>query len=383
MTKAVYLDYAAATPMDESVFLAMKPYFTERFYNPSATYLNAKQVSRDVEQARQQVSSLLGVRPAEVIFTAGGTEANNLAISGIMQKYPKGHVVVSSVEHDSVSRTAQQYDHSLLSVKEDGRIKLDELGKIIRDETVLVSIMYVNNELGTVMPLRKVAKIIADIRDDRRKRNVNTPLYFHTDACQAGLYLDIHCARLGVDMMTLNGGKMYGPKQSGALYVETGTQLEPIIRGGGQEWGKRSGTENVAGIVGFACALRSAIENQKDHNPRLIKLQDTFIRGLTSISTDITVNGSTQYRTPNNVHITIPGYDNERIMMELDEDGVMCAVGSACSASNDEPSHVLKAIGLSDQEAQSSLRFTFGKSTTQSDIEYTLEVLKKRLQAHA
>ena len=379
--RTIYLDNAAATPMDESVIAAMQPYWSQNFYNPSATYLKAKAVAKAIEDARGSVAINIGVRPAEIIFTAGGSEANNLAISGVMQCHPGKNVIVSAVEHDSVLKTAQQYDMKQLPVKTDGRVDLEMLSTLISDDTVLISIMYVNNELGTVMPLRKISKVIEDVKTDRRDRNVDTPLYFHTDACQAPLYLDVHAERLGVDMMTLNGSKIYGPKQTGMLYVKTGTEIEPIVRGGGQEWGKRSGTENVSGVIGFCTAFQNARNNANKDSVSVVALQQLFIKELASFIPNATVNGTTKYRSPNNIHVTFPGFDNERLMMELDEAGILCAVGSACSASSDEPSHVLKAIGMSDQDAQSSLRFTLGKHTTASDIEYAIKTLRKLLTA--
>jgi cysteine desulfurase len=379
--RTIYLDNAAATPMDESVVAAMQPYWSQNFYNPSATYLKAKAVAKAIEDARGSVAINIGVRPAEIVFTAGGSEANNLAISGVMQRHPGKNVIVSAVEHDSVLKTAQQYDMKQLPVKTDGRVNLEMLPTLISDDTVLISIMYVNNELGTVMPLRKISKVIEDVKTDRRDRNVDTPLYFHTDACQAPLYLDVHAERLGVDMMTLNGSKIYGPKQTGMLYVKTGTEIEPIVRGGGQEWGKRSGTENVSGVIGFCTAFQNARNNTNKDSVSVAALQQLFIKELASFIPNATVNGTTKYRSPNNIHVTFPGFDNERLMMELDEAGILCAVGSACSASSDEPSHVLKAIGMSDQDAQSSLRFTLGKHTTASDIDYAIKTLRKLLTA--
>lgn len=373
----IYLDNAAATPMDESVITAMKPYWNQNFYNPSAAYLSAKAVARDIEDARSSVAKNLGVRPAEIIFTAGGSEANNLAIEGVMQNFPDKQVIVSAVEHDSILKPAQKYDTTLLPVKADGRVNIDILPSLISDDTILISIMYVNNEIGTVMPIKKIAKIIEEVKADRRARGLDTPLYFHTDACQAPLYLDIHANRLAIDMMTLNGGKIHGPKQTGILYVKTGTLLQPIVRGGGQEWGKRSGTENVPGIIGFKTALHNAVSDLQKSDTKLAVLQQLFIKTLTRNIPNVVINGSTKYRSPNNVHVTFPGIDNERLMMELDEVGIMCAVGSACSASNDEPSHVLKAIGLSDRDAQSSIRFTMGKHTTETEIKIVCDTLQK------
>lgn len=375
--RSIYLDYAAATPVDARVLKSMVPYFSEHFYNPSAMYLHAKAIRKDIDEARSSVSRALGVRSAEIVFTAGGSEANNICIAGIMQNFPDKHAVVSAVEHDSIVEPVKKYNHSLVPVNEDGKVRLDELESLITDDTVLVSIMYVNNELGTVMPLRKISNIVADIKKSRAERGVEAPLYLHTDACQAPLYFDTHCDRLGVDLMTLNGGKIYGPKQSGVLYVKSGTMLEPLVRGGGQEWGKRSGTENVPGIIGFSSALVNAANKQPGQHKTMAKLQQTFLRGIKKDIPNSVINGSIKNRSPNNIHVTFPGHDNERLMMELDEAGIMCAVGSACSASSDEPSHVLKAIGLSDADAQSSLRFTLGKHTTEEDILYTLNTLKK------
>lgn len=375
----IYLDHAAATPLDPIVLDAMTPYFTERFYNPSALYLDAKAVAKDIAEARHVVAKTLGVRPAEITFTAGGTEANNLAIHGVMSQFAGGHMVVSAVEHDSVLESAKEYNHSLAPVKADGRVDVDQLVHLITDNTVLVSVMYVNNELGTVMPVARIAKALDDIRQHRQAQGNPLPLYFHTDAAQAPLYFDLHTTRLGVDMMTLNGGKIYGPKQSGALYASAKVQLAARIVGGGQEFGRRSGTENVAGIIGFSHALQRAAKKRASEHARMLDLQKLFINQLSQQLPQAVVNGSLKNRSPNNVHITIPGTDNERLMMELDEKGIMCAVGSACSASSDEPSHVLTAIGLSDTDAQASLRFTMGHSTTKADVMATVSTLASLL----
>ncbi len=377
--KTIYLDYAAATPMDSRVLKVMQPYFSDKFYNPSATYLSGRSVAKDVEKARTSVAKWLGARPSEIIFTAGGTEANNLAVQGVMRQFPEANVVVSGVEHESVVNPAKQYNHSLAKVLPDGVIDLKDLAKKINDKTVLVSIMYANNEIGTVEPINEIAKLIKRVKDKRTKTGNKLPLYFHIDACQAPTYLDLHVSRLGIDLMTLNGGKIYGPKQSGILYVKTGTQLIPQILGGGQENGKRSGTQNVAAIIGFAKALDLAQEGREKESARLKKLQELFITKLTKEIPGASINGSQIKRLPNNVHITITDQDNERLMMQLDELGIICAEGSACSASNEEPSHVLKSIGLSDSEAQSSLRFSMGKYTTANDINTTVTSIKNCL----
>lgn len=372
MTKVIYLDYAAATPVDPKVLSAMQPYFSREFYNPSAIYLPAIKVKKDIERARSGVAKWLGARPSEITFTAGGTEANNLAIKGVMEQFPDANVVVSAIEHESVLAPASEFNVRQAPVDKTGIIDLKKLGKLIDDKTVLVSVIYGNNEIGTVQPLRQIGQLVEQIR---LRRKGKLPLYFHTDACQAGTYLDLHVNRLGVDMMTLNGGKIYGPKQSGALYVKTGVKIKPQILGGGQERGLRSGTENVAGIIGFATALDLAQSGRQKESERLQKLQTLFFDLLKRDILSAVINGSQKYRLPNNVHITIPGQDNERLIMALDEAGILCTAGSACSASSVEPSHVLKAIGLTDQQAQSSLRFSMGRATIEADIRKTVKIL--------
>lgn len=364
----IYLDYAAATPLDPTVFTAMQPYFSEQFYNPSASYLAAKAVAADLRVAREQVAHVIGAKPTEIIFTAGGTEANNLAIQGIMARYPEARLCVSAIEHESVREPAAQYDVVEIAVGEDGLVDLAELTKTIDDQTVLVSLMYANNEIGTVQPLKEVAAQIRAVRDQRRVEGNKLPLYLHADACQAANYLDLHVGKLGVDLMTLNGGKIYGPKQSGVLYVKTGVDLAPLIRGGGQERSLRSGTENVAQAVGFAAALQAAQTMRHDESKRLTAVRDQTIQALQVAFPEVIINGSLKRRLPNNISLTLPGQDNERLMMALDERGIICAVGSACSASKDEPSHVLRAIGLSDEAAQATLRLTLGRGSNSEDM---------------
>jgi cysteine desulfurase len=373
----IYLDYAAATPLDERVLTAMQPYFSERFYNPSATYLAAKDVSRGLEKARTVVAHWLGARPSEIIFTAGGTEANNLAIHGVLRQFPAANVVVSAVEHESVLVPAHDYGCHEVAVQKDGTIDLIALEAAIDDKTVLVSVMYANNEVGTIEPIREVSQLIAKARQERQKKGITSPLYLHTDAAQAANYLDLHVARLGVDMMTLNGGKIYGPKQSGALFVGSHVILKPLIQGGGQERNLRSGTENIAQSIGFAEALNLAQDMRAGETERLQELQRYFYESIEAKTPQAVINGSRKKRLPNNVHITVPGQDNERLLIQLDEAGILAAAGSACSASSEEPSHVLRAIGLTDGEAQASLRFTMGRMTTKEQIEFTTSTLSK------
>jgi len=377
MKSSIYLDYAAATPLDPAVRMAMQPFYDDLFYNPSATYLAARDVSSKLAAARAQIAHWLGARPSEIIFTAGGTEANNLAIQGIMRQFSGANVVVSSIEHESVLRPAKNYDCTEASVLADGTIDLVKLQSAINDQTVLVSIMYANNEIGTIQPVGEVARLLKVVREQRRRSGNKLPLYLHTDACQAANYLDLQTARLGVDLMTLNGGKIYGPKQSGVLFVAGHVTLQPLILGGGQERAIRSGTENVAQSVGLATALDMVQQSRHEELKRLQQLQHQFMILLTEKIPASVINGSRKKRLPNNVHVTIAGTDNERLLMQLDEVGIMAAAGSACSASDEEPSHVLKALRLSDEQAQASLRFTLGQQTTLQDIERTVEVLQR------
>lgn len=374
-TDIIYLDYAAATPLMPDVLTVMQPYFATEFYNPSATYQAAQIVHKDLERARAKVAHWLGARPSEIIFTAGGTEANNLAIHGVLRQFPDGNVVVSAVEHESVLVPARGYECREVAVQPDGRLKLDDLERQIDDRTVLVSVMYANNEIGTIQPLREAAKLVAAKRQARGPNS--RPLLLHTDACQAANYLDLHVARLGVDLLTLNGGKIYGPKQSGALYVKAGTVLQAQVLGGGQERGLRSGTENVAAAIGLATALEQAQNRRHDEVERLRLLQRQFLQLLGEQMSAAVVNGSRKHRLPNNVHLTLAGKDNERLLIQLEQAGILAAAGSACSASDEEPSHVLRAIGLSDAEARASLRFTMGRGTTPAMIEHTVQQLRE------
>lgn len=373
----LYLDHAAATPLDGDVLASMQPYLTDKYFNASASYMAAKAIARDIAVARTDVAKVLGVRPAEIIFTAGGTEANNLAIHGVMKSYPDAEVVVSALEHESVLRPAERYTHTVVGASPKGIVTSEQVIASITDKTVLVSVMYANNEIGTIQPIREIAQAIVEIRRERIKQHNELPLYLHTDAAQAGNYLHLIADTLGIDMMTVNSGKLYGPKQTGALYVKAGIRLEPLILGGGQEQGLRSGTENVANVIGFAHALTKAQQMRIEESKRLQAIRQQIIATLKQVLPEVTVTIPHKRVLPNNLHITVPGYDNERLVMSLDEQGILCAVGSACSASNDEPSHVLKAIGFSDEEAQASIRFTMGRSTSQDDMYHLVAVLRK------
>lgn len=367
----IYLDYAAATPIDPKVLDVMMPYLTDQFFNPSASYSPAINIRADFERTRHQIASIIGARPAEVVFTAGATESINLALGGV-----SGAIVTTAIEHPAVLNIAKGSDGKILTVDNKGRIDLDELKSAITDNVKLVSIGYANNEIGTVQPIKEISEIITQIRADRRERNIKTPLLFHTDASAAAGLLDINVARLGVDLMTLNSGKCYGPKQVGLLYVRAGVQLQPVIIGGGQEMGLRSGTENVAGVIGFAKALEIAEKHRKSETVRLEKLRDDLQEFLVSEFLDIQINGSQKHRLPNILNFSIPNLDGERAVFALDQSSVCVATGSACAANKGLRSHVLTAIGLKSEIADGSLRISLGRPTTDDEIEKLKPILR-------
>lgn len=380
--KPIYLDYAAATPMDDLAIKAMEPFLADQFFNPSATYQAARLVKKQLEEARSIVASTLGVKDQEIVFTAGGTEANNLAINGVMQKYPNSHLIVSSIEHESVLEPAQMYDHTKLSVNDKGIVNIDLLKSKIKDNTTLVSIMYANNEIGSIQPIAKIAKLINEVRSKRVEEGNKLPIYLHTDAAQAGNYLDLQIPRLNVDLMTLNGGKIYAAKQSGVLYINKNVQLQPQITGGGQESSRRSGTENIASICSFATMLHKVQSERKDEAHRIKQLRDRLFAKLSQNINGIELNGDADKRLANNLNVLIPGVEGERLVMELDEANIMLATGSACTASSDKPSHVLLAINRSEQQASSSLRITLGRPTTEAQIDYAAKVLSQTVARH-
>jgi cysteine desulfurase len=376
----IYLDHAAATPLRDDVLAVMHPFFAAQFYNPSASYLPAQKVRMALEQARSDVAAVLGARASEIIFTAGGTESDNLAVAGVMRAFPAANVVVSAIEHDAVLEPAVHYRHSVAGVSSQGIVDLEDLQAKINGQTVLVSVMYANNEVGTIQPIRQIALHLAKVREERRKSGNTLPIYLHTDACQAANYLDLHVSRLGVDLMTLNGGKIYGPKQSGVLFASARVRMEPIVWGGGQERNYRSGTENVPGDIGFTKALQLVQAVRHEESARLMSLQKLAFGLMVEKLPGVIINGSQKHRLPNNIHITLPGQDNERLLVELDERGILAATGSACSASDDEPSHVLKAMGMSEVAAQASLRLTMGRETDEQAVRDMVSALQELLR---
>lgn len=380
MPVPIYLDYAAATPMDPRVAAAMQPYYQTQFYNPSAAYLTAKAVRNDLENARHRIAQVIGARQHEIILTAGATESINLAIAGLLRT-AGGQIVTSSIEHSAVLETSKQFDHALASVSPQGLITPQAVEAALTPETTLVSVGYVNNELGTVQPLRGIAEVIETERQRRLAAGESRRLWFHTDASQAVGLLDIAISRLGVDMMTLNAGKCYGPKQSGVLWVRGGIGLAPVLFGGGQESGLRSGTENVAAAIGAAKAFEIANVERKTDSTRIRQLRDRLQRVITEAVPDAVVNGHPKKRSPHILHISVPGLDGERGVFALDERGVMAATGSACAANKGTRSHVLVAVGMPAELADGSLRFSLGRMTSEAEINQAaaiiVDVIKK------
>ena len=375
-----YFDFAAATPVLPEVISAMEPYFGDKFYNPSALYLDSRQNREDLENARHTIAQGLGAKPTEIIFTAGGSEANNLAIKGLGYAHKSCHMVASAVDHKSVLEPIKNFDNSICKVDKKGFVDLVDLKKCINDQTVLVSIVYANNEIGVIQQLNEVNKILGEIRKDRQARNNKLPIYLHSDGCQATNYLDMQVSKLAVDLMTINSDKIYGPRQCGALYIKTGINLKPLIEGGGQERWLRSGTENLASIIGFAKAFKIVRTNYHDETARLTALRDEFIKYIINNHPKCILNGPTdKKRLANNINLTFPNKDAEILLMQLDELGYKIATSSACSASNQEASHVLKAIGLSKHQAKSTIRITLGRYTSKKSLFEFADCLLKLL----
>jgi cysteine desulfurase len=368
--EVIYLDHAAATPLDERVLLAMHPYFSELFYNPSSPYSAALAVRRDYEAAKQGIASAIGAKPDELIMTAGATESINLAFASI-----GGHMVTANIEHHAVLEAAKRRDHTLVASDERGIVSAEVVRAAIRPDTQLVSIALANNELGTIQPLREIASVVREIRAQRLSANDMTPLYLHSDASQGAGLIDIHVARLGVDLLTLNAGKVYGPKQVGLLWAASQVRLSPQIVGGGQERGLRSGTENIAGVIGFSKAMELAERHRKSESERLQLLRNNLQAQLAAAFGDAVVSGSQKRRLPGHLHISFPGLDAERLVFSLEMRGVLVATGSACAANKGTRSHVLTAIGLAPEVADGSLRLTLGHLSTEENTRRGGEII--------
>lgn len=367
----IYLDHAAATPVSDKVLKAMEPYFTVDFFNPSAAYLPAKKVAAEYEAAKNEIAHAIGAKGSDMIITAGATEANNLAFSCANA----GEILYLETEHDSVRAAARNLGGKAIKVLPNGLIDLADLKEKINDKTMLISIALANNELGTIQPLAEIAAILREIKIDRLKRGVKTPLHLHSDASQALNLLDINVARLGVDLLTINAAKVYGPKGVGALYVSHGVKLKPISVGGGQENGLRSGTENVPGVVGFAKAISEAKSHLNGNRKKYAAWRKILLRELQG------------YELVNKKHsldsflvLCYNGIDAERLIYLLEDRGVYVSTGAACAASKGLKSHVLTAIGLTDTEIAGSLRLTLGETNTEEQIHEAARIINDAVQ---
>ena len=371
--RQVYLDYSATTPVKKEVLDEMLPYFTEKFGNPSSLYgigLNAKS---DLNQARAKVAKLIGADEREIYFTSCGTEADNWAVIGTARaKKTKGnHIITSKIEHHALLHSCEflkkeGFEVTYLDVDRKGRISLEQLEQAITDKTILISIMFANNEVGTIQPIKEIAEIA-------KKHGI----WFHTDAVQALGNVPINVHELGIDMMSMSAHKIYGPKGVGALYVKKGIVIPSFMNGGAQENKRRAGTENMAGIMGFAKAAELAEENLEEHVKRISELRNYFAKEITSIIEDVDINGDMEHRLPGNINITFNYAEGEALLLYMDAKGIAASTGSACSSASFTPSHVLSALGLPLEKIYSSIRFTVGDFTTKEDIDYAIEEIVK------
>jgi len=366
--KSIYLDNAATTPVDKKVVEAMLPYFTEKYGNASSVHQLGLEARRELEQSRDVIAKEIGAKSEEIIFTSGGTEANNFALKGLFFANPeKKHIITTKIEHDCVLNSCKWLEKkgaqvTYLNVDNEGFINLEELKKAITSETLVVSVIHGNNEIGTIQPIEEIGKIC-------REKNV----LFHIDACQSFTKVPINVKKQNLDLVTLNAHKIYGPKGIGALYIRQGIKIDPLMHGGGHERGLRSGTENVPGIIGFAKAVKLTSESDVKY---LTKLRDALIEGILKIP-NAKLNGPKNNRLCNNVNVCFGNIEGESIGGYLDAYGICSSTGSACSSKSLEPSHVLRAIGKTHLEANSSIRLSLGRQNTQEDINKVLEVLPK------
>ncbi len=367
----VYFDNAATTKLDEKVFEEMLPYLKEKYGNASAIYKLGRESRKAVEDSREIIAKILNCKPSEIYFTAGGSESDNTAIKGIAHSYKnKGnHIITSKIEHPAVLETCKElekegFEVSYISVDEKGIINLDELKKAIKPTTILITVMFANNEIGTIQPIKEIGEIAK-----------NNNIYFHTDAVQAVGNLKIDVQDMNIDALSLSGHKFYGPKGIGALYVKTGVNFKKYIDGGHQERNKRAGTENVAGIVGMAKALEMAYETLEDHNKTARKLRDYYEKQIEERIPHIKINGDKEKRLPGNSNISFRFIEGEGLLLNLDLKGICASSGSACTSGSLDPSHVLLAIGLPHEIAHGSLRISIGKYNTKEEIDYLIENL--------
>jgi len=372
--RRVYMDHTAGMPVDERVLEVMMPYFTQNYGNPSSIHSFGNEARRAIDESRSKVAELIGAeKKEEIVFTSGGTESNNLTIKGVAyrNKDKGNHIITSSIEHMSVINTCkhlskQGFEVTYLPVDKHGTVDIEALKKEITEKTVLVSIMYANGEIGTIEPIKEIGEIAH-----------SKGAFFHVDAVAAAGQIPINVQDENIDLLSLSSNDMYGPRGVGALYIKAGTRVLPIIQGGGQERGLRSGTENLPGIVGMGKATEIAKTEMKPEAERLSKLRDRFIKGILDSIPESYLNGHPTKRLPNNVNIRFSYIEGESLILSLDMEGVACSSGSACTSKTLEPSHALLAIGLAHEEAHGSLLFTLGKQNTEEDVKYVLGLLPK------
>ncbi len=367
----VYLDHASTTPVRPEVLEAMLPYFTQKYGNASSLYSIGRESKKAMEEARIKVAAALGAQPGEIYFTGSGTEADNWAIKGAAYANRKKgkHIITSAIEHHAVLHTCQYleregFEVTYLPVNEKGLVSPDDVRAAIRDDTVLISIMFANNEIGTIQPIAEIGKIAGE-----------KGVYFHTDAVQAVGNVEINVSGMGIDLLSLSGHKFYGPKGVGALYVRKGVKITSFMHGGGQERGRRASTENIPAIVGLGKAIELATLDMEERNQKLIALRDRTINEVLKRIPHVRLNGDRQRRLPGNVNFSFEYIEGESLLLMLDMKGIAASSGSACTSGSLDPSHVLLAIGLPHEVAHGSLRLTFGEENTQEDVDYLLEVL--------
>ncbi len=388
----IYLDHSATTPLDPQVLKKMQPYLTDVFGNASSAHSFGQEAMKGIDWAREQLVNLFGCKFKEIIFTSGATESNNLVIQGILKafnqnKNKKYHIITSKIEHPAILEPCQELakqgliEVTYVEVDKKGLVNIDEIKKSIKDNTILVSIMYVNNEIGTIQPIREIGKMIEKVNKQRLKEKdkftVFDKVYFHTDAVQAVNYCKMNAPYLHADLITISAHKIYGPKGVGAIYMRENTPLKTIILGGHQEYNLRPGTYNVAGIVGLGAAvelINDRVANEK-RNQQIEKLRDKLITGLKNKIPDIQINGDMENRVPANANISFLNAEGESMLLMLDLEDIAVSTGSACASGSLEPSHVLRALGIPPEICHASLRFTLGKGTTGKQINKVIEVL--------
>ncbi|MQF82660.1 cysteine desulfurase [SAR202 cluster bacterium AD-802-E10_MRT_200m] len=373
----IYFDHAATTPVRPEVLEMMIPYFTTQFGNPSSIYSLAQESRKALDDSRETVARILGSRNNEIVFTSGGTESDNAAIKGVgfALQATGNHIITSKIEHHAVLHSCHQmeqagFEVTYLPVDRSGRVSPQDVQEAINEKTTLVTIMYANNEIGVVQPIQEISRVVKEAADEMHRT-----IILHTDAVQAAGYLDLSIANLGVDILSLSAHKFYGPKGTGIMYIRRGTPFVPLLMGGGQERERRSGTENIAGIVGASHALRLATDERDQTNEHCTQLSTKLIAGLQERIPASYLNGHPTQRLSNNVNLSFPSIEGEALLLGLDLAGICASSGSACSTSSLEPSHVLTAIGHSADSARSSLRMTFGKDNTIEEVNYVLDTL--------